>query len=284
MEPFSLSRLKEILNQHQIQEYGICSFEPSWGFLPCRQLERIPPEAKSVIVCAFPYYVPCNEPSNLCAYARVPDYHTVVGDLLKETSHHLSQLFGARFEGFTDVSPLPEAKYALAAGLGFKGKNGLVIHPRFGTYFVIGELVTDLQLPPSRPLEQSCLGCGKCLEQCPSGALSPQGLNAEKCLSAVTQRKGELTPREQELIRQNGLAWGCDRCQQCCPHNQTAETTYLTGFSQSVEPVVTLENLSSLRKTRAFGYRGKAVMVRNLSLLESQTELDDFSTSFGENC
>ena len=262
----NLSLIREILLQNQIRQFGICSFQEISRFLPCRGIARIPENPKSVLVFPFPYYVPWNGPTNLCAYARVPDYHQVVGDILKTAAAQLEAALGARFEGFTDVSPLPEKECALAAGVGFPGKNGLVIHPEYGSYFVLGELVTDLALPLSQPSSGSCMDCGRCIQSCPSGALSPQGFDPEKCLSAVTQRKGELTPQEEELIRKNGLAWGCDVCQQVCPHNAGISPTYLPQFSHSVEPVVTCQNLSALRKTRAFGYRSRSLMLRNLAV------------------
>ena len=102
---------------------------------------------------------------------------------------------------------------------------------------------------------------------CPAGAISRSGIDYSLCLSDVTQRKGELTDQEQALVRQNGLMWGCDCCQNCCPYNEGLPLTYLQAFSSDVQPVVTFENLNPLCKTRAFGYKGKALLKRNLALI-----------------
>ena len=260
-------KLHEILTQNQIQSYGICDYNKISEFLPCRNRERIPPNAKSVIVCAFPYYTGEYPEANICKYAMVPDYHNVVRQILNQAAEELTQVFHASFVGFTDVSALPEHECALAAGLGFPGMNGLVIHPRYGTFFVIGELVTDYLFEFDAPLSQVCLQCGLCAEHCPAGAISQDGIDYTRCLSEITQKKGELTSQEEALVRKNGLMWGCDSCQNCCPYNQNLPLTYLHAFSDHVQTVVTRENLNTLCKTRAFGYRGKTLLKRNLDLI-----------------
>ncbi len=260
-------KLREILHRNQILSYGICDFGTISHFLPCRNRERIPPDARSVIVCAFPYYTGEHPGANVCKYAMVPDYHVVVRQILNRAAAELEEAFGASFVGFSDVSALPERECALAAGLGFAGENGLVIHPQYGTFFVIGELVTDYLFLFDSPLAQTCLQCGLCAQNCPAGAISAAGIDYTRCLSESTQKKGELTEEEQRLIRENGLMWGCDGCQNCCPYNRDLPTTYLEAFAASVEPLVTRENLNVLCKTRAFGYKGKTLLKRNLELI-----------------
>lgn len=259
--------LERILHAHGIRSFGICDYQGISQFLPCRNRERIPQQARSVIVCAFPYYTGEHKYANVCRYAMVPDYHVVVRQLLNEAAEELEQVFGASFVGFSDVSALPEKECALASGLGFPGQNGLVIHPEYGTFFVIGELVTDCLFPFDVPLTATCMQCGACMKACPAGAIGREGIDYSRCLSEVTQRKGELTEVEQKLIRKNGLMWGCDCCQNCCPHNRNLPLTYLQGFSSDVEPQVTGENLNRLCKTRAFGYKGKTLLKRNLRLI-----------------
>ena len=260
-------KLREILYAHQIESFGICDYGSISEFLPCRNRERIPENAKSVIVCAFPYYTGEHPEANVCKYAMVPDYHVVVRQLLNEASEELSRIFQASFVGFSDVSALPEHACALAAGLGFPGVNGLVIHPRYGSFFVIGELVTDYLFPFDSPLTAACMHCGACISACPAGAISEDHIDYTRCLSEVTQRKGELSREEEMLIEKNGLMWGCDCCQNCCPHNRDLPITYLAGFSSDIEPIVTRENLNLLCKSRAFGYKGKTLLKRNLSLI-----------------
>ena len=264
----SYETLRGILERNQIRSFGVCDYNGITEFLPCRNRERIPPDAQSVIVCAFPYYTGEYPQANVCKYAMVPDYHVVVRGLLNAACAELEEAFGASFVGFSDVSALPEKECALKAGLGFPGVNGLVIHPEYGTFFVIGEIVTDARFPFDSPLVQSiCMQCGACIRSCPAGAIRPDGIDYTRCLSEVTQRKGELTEEEQERVRRNGLMWGCDCCQNCCPYNRNLPLTYLTGFSSDIEPVVTRENLNPLCKTRAFGYKGKTLLKRNLDLI-----------------
>ena len=265
-------KLREILKSNQIESFGVCDYNGISRFLPCRNREWIPPNAKSVIVCAFPYYTGEYPEANVCKYAMVPDYHYVVRQILNRAAEELSTWFHASFVGFTDVSALPEHECAIAAGLGFPGVNGLVIHPRYGTFFVIGELVTDYLFPFDSPLTETCMNCGACIKACPAGAISRRGIDYTCCLSEVTQKKGELTEKEQALIEKNGLMWGCDCCQNCCPHNRNPEKTYLKEFSSDIEPLVTRENLNALCKTRAFGYKGKTLLKRNLTLIGLEKE------------
>lgn len=267
MQP--IQTVQALLRQAQIDSFGICDFPAAKELLPCRNAEHIPPKACSVIVCAFPYYTDRTIPGNLCLYARVPDYHLVVRQLLNPVCKALEAAFPAnRFVCFTDVSALPERTCGLRAGLGVIGKNGLLIHPQYGSFFVLGEIVTDLPLPPNRPLPGGCQNCGRCLRACPGGALSENGFQEERCLSFISQRKGTLTAQEEALMRQNRLVWGCDRCQLVCPHNANLLETPIAAFREHIEPTVTEENLSRLRKDRAFGYRSKALMLRNLALFE----------------
>ena len=260
-------KLNEILRRHKIYSYGVCDYREISHFLPCRNREWIPENAKSVIVCAFPYYTGEHPDANVCKYAMVPDYHRVVRQILNEAAEELAVAFSASFVGFTDVSALPEKECALRAGLGFPGVNGLVIHPQYGTFYVIGELVTDRLFSFDRPLEQTCIQCGACVKSCPAGAISLKGIDYTRCLSEVTQRKGELTEQEQALIAKNGLMWGCDCCQNCCPYNRNIKQTYIEGFYSDIQPIVTRENLNLLCKTRAFGYKGKTLLKRNLTLI-----------------
>lgn len=261
-------KLGEILARHRINSYGVCDYQGISRFLPCRNREWIPENARSVIVCAFPYYTGEHPGANVCKYAMVPDYHFVVRKILNEAASELRETFGASFVGFTDVSAIPEKECALAAGLGFPGVNGLVIHPEYGTFFVIGELVTDCLFSFDQPLARTCMGCGACLRACPADAITREGIDYTRCLSEVTQRKGELTAEEETRIRKNGLMWGCDCCQNCCPHNRDLPLTYLPEFLDYVEPAVTRENLNALCKERAFGYKGKTLLKRNLDLIE----------------
>ncbi len=236
-----------------------------------RAAGRLPRDARSVLVCVFPYYVG-DMPRNLSLYAMLPDYHQVVSGMLEDLCARLSERWADNvFVPFSDVSPVNEVEAGVRASLGLRGKNGLLLHRTWGSLCFLGEVVTDLELP-AQETPRGCAGCGACLRACPTGALSEKGFDAEKCLSHISQKKGLLTPREEELLRGGGLAWGCDRCQLACPVNREVPRTPIGAFSRDVEPVLTKENLPRLFRSRAFSWRGRAVLERNLALLQTNQE------------
>lgn len=261
-------KLKAVMDKAS-PSWGACGFEPLRPkLLNCRALSRLPEGAKTVIAAVFPYLLDeqIYKGSNVSKYAVVRDYHSVVGERLDEAARELKILFpGEDFVPFTDNSPVPEVAAALSAGLGAAGDNGLLIHERFGSFVFIGEIVTTLQLPFEEKEPKTCLHCGRCASACPSGAITEKGVDPVKCLSAVTQRKGELTLREEELIRESGCAWGCDVCQNVCPLNKKAEPTDMEEFKSDPVPVV----LTGCELNgRAYEWRGRKVIERNLSLFK----------------
>lgn len=271
----NLKILKDILSEYNLTEYGILNYNIINNFLECRNITRIPKNTKSVIVIAFPYLIKDDRKSNLCKYARVLDYHTIVNDYLKIISSKLKHYFpDNEFEGFSDVSAFDEHFCAIMSGVGFNGRNHLVINDKYGTYFVIGEIATDLYLKESMPDLRQCLNCKLCEKHCPSKALNKDKDDFSKCLSEITQRKGELSQDEINLIYKNGLVWGCDVCQDVCPHNKNAQTTHLMEFLNSYEPNLTYENLPKLKKERAFGYRGRNLLIRNLDIFTDKPSSD----------
>ena len=250
--------------------FGLAPLSAGQPYLPCRGVARIPADACSVIVCLFPYYTGPYPQRNISRYAMVADYHLVAGELLEQLAFQLSAAFpNFAFVPFTDNSPLREVSCGQQAGLGVIGQNGLLIHPVYGSYVFIGEIVTNLPLVYSQPSLGECLNCGRCRRACPNGALSPSGVELPLCRSHITQKKRDLSPFDEEQIRLGGLVWGCDICNDVCPMNSRVPLTPLAPFLNSVVPVITEENAVSLLKNRAYNYRGKSVILRNLSLVDS---------------
>ena len=174
------------------------------------------------------------------------------------------------FEIHCDTSPMADRYMAYLAGLGVFGKNRALIHPVWGSYTSIGTLLTSCELDADKPMEGTCLGCNRCVNACPGQSLGRKEFGFETCKSYLTQKKGDLPPHEVAIIQKTPLIWGCDICQEVCPHNRNVPTTPIPEF-QTVEPYVNPAELVGLtNKTfkaaygdRAFSWRGKAVLLRN---------------------
>ena len=235
--------------------------------LPCRAAARLPENAAAVIVCGFPYYIKIEGQRNLSRYAAVPDYHRVVMAVLEPLCARLSAEFPGDFVPFVDNSPIREVDAAARAGLGVVGRNSLLLNPRWGSWMFLGEMVTSLPLACTEGPARPCMGCGQCKRACPAGCIEEEGIDASRCLSAITQKKGELTPEEASLVQQGGLLWGCDQCQEVCPYNQETEETYLSLFREDVRPFLQKEDIGPDVKSRAYGFRGPAPLLRNAELL-----------------
>ena len=254
-------------------EAGVCPFSAvEEELLPCRAVNRLPQAAKTVLCVLFPYRFPGDPPQNLSRYAAVADYHTAAGAVLAHIAQELriADPEGC-YEPFMDNSPLPEVRLAVAAGLGVRGDNGLFFSHTYGSFVFIGAVVTDREMSVKACPPAECLHCGACVAACPGGALAGDGtVDRRRCLSDITQRKGELTAEEQALLCRGGSAWGCDICQEVCPLNRQATVAPHVCFD-GVQPVLRESDLESLTG-KAYGWRGKAVLVRNLRLLEKSAE------------
>lgn len=255
-------------------DWGVCDFS---GFrdalLPCRAQSRLPQNARRIITAVFPYRLQESmyENTNISRYAAVPDYHTVVPPRLQSACDALQELYpDEQFAPFSDNSPIPEVRAAIACGLGVRGDNGLFIHKEYGSFVFLGEIVTTLNLPVCEGTEGECLHCGKCRRACPVNALESGKPDAALCLSALTQKKGVLTPAEEALIKKSGCAWGCDVCQNVCPLNEKAKINPLAAFAVDVRPV--LKSGCDIAG-RAYEWRGRNVIDRNLRLLEEQADV-----------
>lgn len=233
----------------------------------------------TVLITALPYYFPLQEGQNLARFAALPDYHRYFGDQLREIAAELSALYPQNtFLAYTDNSPTDEQKAALLSGLAAKGKNNLCITEK-GSFVFLGEILTDLAVSlTAEPPRLNCDACGRCITACPNGALTEEGFRYERCLAYITQKKGELTEEEAEAIRKNRMAWGCDRCSEVCPHNAGLPSAPISLPPNEILPRLTLQDLEGLSdrkfreiyRDRAFAWRGKATMQRNLMILEEK--------------
>lgn len=191
---------------------------------------RLRKGAKSVIVVALNYKPSVSQSAILnpksaigrvAAYAQYEDYHLFMKPLLRELASFLSVRAGRpdRYKICVDSTPLAEKALAVRAGLGFIGRNHLLIHPQLGPQVLLGELVTTLALQPDKPNGCACQGCDHCIKACPTGALRPDGfLDASRCISYVTQYPSQ----EPAAPSTCGWIFGCDECLAACPCRQQA--------------------------------------------------------------
>ena len=289
--------LQEICKELNIYEFGVASWplpENAKSILyesnPCpftaanveeRLLGTSLFTPKSAIVCLFPYYVEHKDPSNLSRYTWAKDYHLVINEYLKKLIEKLQIMnTDAQFSIHCDTSPLADRYMAYLAGLGFYGKNNCFISPKWGSYVVIGTILTTLELEPDTPLTQSCMECNRCITACLGQCLGHDEFKFDTCKSYLTQKKGELTSEEEHIIAKTPLVFGCDVCQEVCPHNKDIPTTPIPEF-QSVEPYIDIDELDSLTNKefkakyghRAFSWRGKKILMRNQEIIESKKML-----------
>ena len=286
--------LQEICKELNIYEFGVASWplpENAKSILyesnPCpftaanveeRLLGTSLFTPKSAIVCLFPYYVEHKDPSNLSRYTWATDYHLVINEYLKKLIEKLQIInTDAQFSIHCDTSPLADRYMAYLAGLGFYGKNNCFISPKWGSDVVIGTILTTLELEPDTPLTQSCMECNRCITACLGQCLGHDEFKFDTCKSYLTQKKGELTSEEEHIIAKTPLVFGCDVCQEVCPHNKDIPTTPIPEF-QSVEPYIDIDELDSLTNKefkakyghRAFSWRGKKILMRNQEIIESK--------------
>jgi epoxyqueuosine reductase len=209
---------------------------------------RILPGVRSVICVAVNYY-PGPPPDleglrgRVSNYAWGQDYHDWMLPRLMELAAFIHAEVGGEVNQrvAVDTAPVLERALAAQAGLGFIGKNTCLIHPRFGSWLFLGEILVDVDLPPSgEPLPPRCGTCTRCLEACPTGALAaPYRLDARRCISYLSiELKGPIPPHLRPLV--GDWIYGCDICQQVCPWQRFAQPTTIPGFrttsSESAAP------------------------------------------------
>ena len=238
-------------------------------------LERAGIGDGSVVIFAVPYLSKkAIGERNISSYAVSRDYHIFFDLLFEKVISNLKQIYPNNiFVGFTDHSPINEIKAAAKSGLGVVGNNHILITEKYSSYIFIGELITDAILPSFAQEIHICEECGACKSAC------PVGLNTSECLSALTQKKGILNDAEKLLIVNHGCAWGCDICQQACPHTKKAIQkgsiyTDIDFFNNDLTPLLTSEIIENMDdnefKMRAYSWRGKDTIKRNLEFLEGK--------------
>ncbi len=164
-------------------------------------------------------------------YAVGRDYHKVLRNRLEKLARRIGQVAGDYgYRVFTDSAPVMEVELARKAGLGWRGKHTLLLNRAAGSWFFLGEIYTDLDLPVDQPEQEHCGSCTRCIDICPTGAIvAPYELDARRCISYLTiEHKGSIPV---ELRPQIGnRIYGCDDCQLVCPWNRFAQKSTLPDF------------------------------------------------------
>ena len=164
-------------------------------------------------------------------YAVGRDYHKVLRNRLEKLARRIREAVGDfGYRVFTDSAPVMEVELAMKAGLGWRGKHTLLLNREAGSWFFLGEIYTDLDLPVDQPEQEHCGSCVRCIDICPTGAIvSPYKLDARRCISYLTiEHKGSI-PVELRSLMGNRI-FGCDDCQLVCPWNRFAQKTTLPDF------------------------------------------------------
>ena len=262
-----MEKIRAVFEKTGITEVGAVSFESVFPLLECRAKSRLPENAKTVIVALFPYYIGEFEKRNFSRYAIVTDYHNVAGEKLRKICEELSKKYPFSFVPFVDNSPVREVDAAVRAGLGMLGENSLLINPEYGSYVFIGTIVTDMELDFKEYPVTKCIGCGECKKACPSGCITDGKVDKTRCLSDITQKKGELTEEEISLVEKGKSLWGCDICQEVCPM-QTNKKTPIKEFYTDNKAFLELSDLTKEAiKDKAYSFRGEKPLVRNYELI-----------------
>lgn len=194
--------------------------------------ERVLAGARAFVVVADRYAARGDEDEvrsgfgRVARYARGKNYHDVVKRRLHRVADALRERFpGSDFRTCVDTAPVPERELAALAGLGWIGKNTMLIHPRVGSYVVLGVMATTLDLTASAAeTPDHCGTCTRCIDACPTGAITPYSVDASRCVSYLTIERREVIPPD----LQRGVGdwiFGCDVCQEVCPHNSAREGT-----------------------------------------------------------
>lgn len=259
------------------------------GFMERHQALRLDPQvlapgARSLIVVAFNYANAGQRPaSGIARYACRPDYHPLIRARLRELMERIKAA-GHPVNGraFSDSAPLLERYWAWQAGIGWMGKNRMLITPGIGSWYLLGVLVTDLELQPDSPQVNRCGQCHRCLDACPGQALhETEGLDARRCIAYLTiEKRTPFNEEEQALCHQGGWLFGCDICQEVCPWNRFSQPAddpdfptlpHLEHLDPRVFQTMTPDVFSDLTAGTALERTGLTALRRNSRALDVQT-------------
>lgn len=304
----------------QIEEFCKSLGLDTFGFIPLRKFEELKPffimrhdkklqnefeekdiekrinpflymeDGKTILSIAFPYSEGEEEKENgFSIYTKRLDYHKVVREYLNQICDLIRSL-GGKAEAFVDSNTLPERYIAYLAGVGFIGRNNMVITEKYGSYVFLGEIIMDLEIPCEEKHSfediakfEECGDCKLCYGECPTKSINAFRVNPNICLSYYTQKK-ELSDQEIQLLK--GNVFGCDYCQLKCPYNLKKVQKGLKQFNsldfmnEELEVYAQMDNkyFKEFISKTSCGWRGKNVIRRNaiLQLARQGKEVDRY--------
>lgn len=204
------------------------------------------PEAKSILIGGLSYKGTALEEltdkrqARIASYATYKDYHKIIYKRLKKTLKDIA-LIEPKTQGkiFVDANPVLERAYARKAGIGWTGKNTMIIHKQLGSCFFISGIALNLELEKDHEVKNHCGTCKKCLEACPTQCLKPYQMEATRCLSYITIEKKTLDIEKTIEEKMDSWVFGCDVCQAVCPYNKKAmEATKAIKTKKEWQPII----------------------------------------------
>jgi epoxyqueuosine reductase len=249
--------------------------------------KKLLPQAKSVIVIGVNYYNDAPEilagEGRVARYAWGRDYHKVIRGFLKKIEKFILQNEpSAKCKICVDSSPILEKSYAVKAGLGFIGKNTTLINPKYGSFIVLGELLTTLKLEYDKEIKGTCGTCRRCLDACPTGALISAGkMDARRCISYLTIENKKTINKSFQKKMGNRI-FGCDTCQEACPYNRTfAKSAACPDFKKHIAgPAISLKEILKIKNDQEFlnRFAGSPLMRAKRKGLQRNARIADFNS------
>lgn len=224
---------------------------------------------KTIISIAFPYLFEGQNEGNIgfSLYTRGKDYHIVVANYLQKVCDFIKSL-GGKAAYFVDNNSLPERYIAFQCGIGFTGKNNMIVTNKYGSYVFLGEIITDIEVESDTPLEIRCGNCNLCQTACPTGALLGDK-NSNICMSYITQKKHI---DNKWFLQFKGRLFGCDTCQKICPYNRNIAFSNIKDFKPfyfmskvDLNEIINIDKKTFAEKYKntSCGWRGKSIIQRN---------------------
>ena len=297
---FGIAKAKSYQENNHFSAWLKNGYQAKMDYLSNRKEERLDlkkyfPEVNSIISVGM-FYSKQNslaktnkEKPEIARYARGFDYHDIMKNRLHILEKHLYSQIGCKTRVCVDTSPVLDRVYAHHAGLGWFGKNTCILNRQFGSYFFIGEILTDLILPIDQIESDHCGNCTQCLDACPTEAFpEPYVLDSNKCISYLTIEHRGLIPQDQKRTIGEHL-FGCDICQEVCPWNDHSKDFEIDpSYQPKWKEEEVLENIlqstpenfhkffkgSPLKRAKWQGLlRNATLVIQNLKLGESYPSL-----------